>query len=310
MDVFGEKLDFSDGGRDRSRKPAPPAAIVHGERLAPALAPRDWVLDTAARRGRAHFFLIGSGTAEVQVGPGRLALAAPACVWLPPGAAHLVRLQAGATGHMVAADEDFVARVVGASSEAPHLREVADRLIHVPADRLGPRLGDLAHACTMIEAEIREPERGAFAMLSVQFGALMILVWRLAGQAVETPGLRGTGSQIVQRFQHLVELHFREHWPVSRYARMLGVTEDRLHAACTRGAGRGPLGLIHGRLIEEASVRLGQTGLAIEQIGFNLGFRDPAYFSRFFKQRTGLSPMAWRRAAQEARKVETFAAWP
>lgn len=307
MDIFGEKLDFSESGRDRLR---PPAAVVHGERLVPALAPRDWVLDTAGRRGRAHFFLIGSGSAEVQVGPGRLELTAPACVWLPPGAAHLVRLRAGGTGHMVAAAEDFVARVIGASSEAPHLRDVADRLVHVPAERLGARLGALSQACTMIEQEIREPERGAFAMLSVQLGALLILVWRLGGQAAETPGLRGTGSQIVQRFQHLVELHFREHWPVSRYARALGVTEDRLHAACTRGAGRGPLGLVHGRLVEEASVRLAQTGLSVEQIGFNLGFRDPAYFSRFFKQRAGLSPAAFRRAAQEARKVETFAAWP
>lgn len=304
MDIFGEKLDISEG------RPRPPAAVVHGERLMPALAPRDWVLDTAARRGRAHFFLIGAGTADVHVGPGRLELAAPACIWLPPGAAHLVRLQAGASGHLVAAAEDFVARVIGASSEAPHLREVADRLIHIPGPRLGGRVEALTLCCTMIEAEIREPERGAFAMLSVQLGALLILVWRLAGQAVETPGLRGTGSQIVQRFQHLVELHFREHWPVSRYASALGVTEDRLHAACTRGAGRGPLALIHGRLIEEASARLAQTGLSVEQIGFNLGFRDPAYFSRFFKQRSGLAPAAFRRAAQEARKVETFAAWP
>ena len=249
MDIFGEKLDFSEG---RLR---PPASVVHGERLLPALAARDWVLDTAARRGRAHFFLIASGSAEVQVGPGRLELAAPACVWLPPGAAHLVRLQAGGTGHLVAAAEDFIARVIGASSEAPHLRDVADRLIHIPADRLGPRQTALAQACTMIEQEIREPEQGAFAMLSVQLGALLILVWRLAGQAVETPGLRGTGSQIVHRFQHLVELHFREHWPVSRYARALGVTEDRLHAACTRGAGRGPRGLIHGARFHAGIVR-------------------------------------------------------
>ncbi|MGQ3029745.1 MAG: hypothetical protein ACT60Q_15560, partial [Ferrovibrionaceae bacterium] len=126
-------MDISEG---RLR---PPAAVVHGERLVAALAPRDWVLDTPARRGRAHFFLIGAGRADVHVGPGRLELVAPACIWLPPGSAHLVRLQAGASGHLVAAAEDFIARVVGASSDAPQQPHVADRFFQQPAHRLGPK---------------------------------------------------------------------------------------------------------------------------------------------------------------------------
>jgi AraC family transcriptional activator of pobA len=32
----------------------------------------------------------------------------------------------------------------------------------------------------------------------------------------------------------------------------------------------------------------------IDQIAFDLGFSDPGYFSRFFKQHTGASPRAFR----------------
>jgi AraC family transcriptional activator of pobA len=34
---------------------------------------------------------------------------------------------------------------------------------------------------------------------------------------------------------------------------------------------------------------------AVEDIAYDCGFNDPAYFSRFFRQATGSSPAAWRR---------------
>jgi AraC family transcriptional activator of pobA len=71
--------------------------------------------------------------------------------------------------------------------------------------------------------------------------------------------------------------------------------------------------LIHERLIAEAKLRLGQSEQSVEQIGFGLGFRDPGYFSRFFKSRVGEPPGAYRRkiAARSAKgAAPSFAAWP
>jgi AraC-like DNA-binding protein len=43
-----------------------------------------------------------------------------------------------------------------------------------------------------------------------------------------------------------------------------------------------------------------------------LGFRDPAYFSRFFKRYMGEAPGGYRRLrrALERGRDDTFAAWP
>jgi AraC family transcriptional activator of pobA len=48
-------------------------------------------------------------------------------------------------------------------------------------------------------------------------------------------------------------------------------------------------------------------------VAYSLGFREPAYFNRFFKRVTGQSPGAYRRSCRSARSAvtaESFAAWP
>ena len=81
---------------------------------------------------------------------------------------------------------------------------------------------------------------------------------------------------------------------------MLGVARLHLHDSCARAFGRPPQRLVHERLIAEARVRLRDTGQTAEQIAYGLGFRDPAYFSRFFSRRVGMSPGAYRKASRIA----------
>ena len=93
---------------------------------------------------------------------------------------------------------------------------------------------------------------------------------------------------------------------------MLGVTRAHLHEACVRAHGRAPQQLVHERLNVEARMRLRETALTIEQVAYSLGFRDPAYFSRFFTRRSGMSPGAYRKAvrADPPQEATSFAAWP
>ena len=124
--------------------------------------------------------------------------------------------------------------------------------------------------------------------------------------------LRGDGPRLVGNFLQLVELHYRDSWPISRYAAALGVTEDRLHAHCKREKTRSPRAIVHERLIHEACTRLQQLDLPVEQIGYGLGFRDSGYFSRFFQKHQGIPPGAYRRRAraEQAKRGPFYAAWP
>ena len=72
--------------------------------------------------------------------------------------------------------------------------------------------------------------------------------------------------------------------------------------------GRSPLALAHARLMSEAEQLLNGTGL---QVADRLGFRDPAYFSRFFQRHAGMPPGRYRAALAAAGSgARSFAAWP
>ena len=48
--------------------------------------------------------------------------------------------------------------------------------------------------------------------------------------------------------------------------------------------------MLHDRLMLEAKRCLIYTAWTIAEVGYALGFEDPAYFSRFFSRRAGVSP--------------------
>ncbi|WP_456316781.1 helix-turn-helix domain-containing protein [Teichococcus aestuarii] len=74
------------------------------------------------------------------------------------------------------------------------------------------------------------------------------------------------------------------------YQKALGLSEKRLAALCRAAAGRTPLQILNERRITEARRSLRYSSLSVAEIGYGLGFRDPAYFSRFFRRMTGLTP--------------------
>ena len=52
--------------------------------------------------------------------------------------------------------------------------------------------------------------------------------------------------------------------------------------------------LIAERLMLEAKRRLIYTRASLDEVAFDLGFKDPAYFSRAFKRATGSAPGQFR----------------
>ena len=289
----------------------PLARFAHADRINADIGASEWRLTAQRHQGRSYALVLSAGRGVAQLTQGQARLRAPCLLWLPPGLGQAIHIDPGSEGFMMALAEDLIAAAVTGHRTSGELRSVADRLIHADGAGASAAIARLMHAAEAIHTELRRPDEGGLNMIMSHVTVILVYAWRLAGFHLPQPEVSRSGSAIFQRFLHAVELHFREDWPIARYASQLGVSERRLHGAVTRAAGRSPLQLLHLRILEEARARLEQSGLPIAQIGYGLGFRDPAQFSRFFKTAVGVSPGAFRRQRlQENRKDTTFAAWP
>ena len=106
------------------------------------------------------------------------------------------------------------------------------------------------------------------------------------------------GAQLSSRFRQLLEQHYKHHWKIGDYAAALHVSASTLNRACLEMLGGTAKRLIHDRLHVEAKRRLIYTRETLDQISFDLGFKDSAYFSRVFKLAEGMPPMSYRRKAE------------
>ncbi|WP_460994697.1 hypothetical protein, partial [Staphylococcus aureus] len=76
--------------------------------------------------------------------------------------------------------------------------------------------------------------------------------------------------RIFHRFNELIEDHYLQHWPLSRYADGIGVTEARLNEVCRRIADLPSKRLILERLMQEARRLLLFTGSSANEICYQL----------------------------------------
>lgn len=101
-------------------------------------------------------------------------------------------------------------------------------------------------------------------------------------------------NQLAQDFIALVEKHFREEHTVTGYAEKLFVAPKSLAKRLHALEYPTPLQIIRDRLMLEAKRQLKFTNKTVREIAFELGFEDPAYFSRLFSKHSKVSPVKYR----------------
>ena len=95
---------------------------------------------------------------------------------------------------------------------------------------------------------------------------------------------------LTKRFKLLIDQHYLDFGPLRDYAERLHVTERQLNDAVKRTLGKTAGLLVQERLVLEAKRLLSNTDMGVAEIAFHLRFEDHAYFGRFFKKHTALTP--------------------
>ncbi|CAL1517401.1 helix-turn-helix domain-containing protein [Chitinophaga sp. MM2321] len=104
---------------------------------------------------------------------------------------------------------------------------------------------------------------------------------------------------MARQFKVLVDKHYHEKPQVADYAEMLFVTPGHLNDTVKGLLGRNAKYVIDEKRIMEAKRLLYWGEHSIKQIAGRLNFEDDAYFNRFFKKHTGLTPASFQKTTRE-----------
>lgn len=100
----------------------------------------------------------------------------------------------------------------------------------------------------------------------------------------------------VQKVDDFMGLNLQEGIPnIKALARVFFVNEHKLNLGFRTVFGKSVLQQFNHKQIEEAKKLLLDSSMMIHEIAHKVGVRDPAYFCRFFKKHTGLTPREFRR---------------
>ena len=128
-------------------------------------------------------------------------------------------------------------------------------------------------------------------MLRMLLKRLIVKITRLAKlQYLHGKDLKQNKLLTIRQFNLLIERHFREEHQVQFYANQLNKSPKTLSNLFAIYNQRNPLQVIHERIILEAKRLFYYTDKSAKEVGYMLGFSDPAHFSHFFTRKTGQSP--------------------
>ena len=105
---------------------------------------------------------------------------------------------------------------------------------------------------------------------------------------------KNASTYLTQRYKNALSEYIHEKKSVQEFADHLSVSPNHLHKCVKATTGKSAHELLEDMRILEAKVLLKQTRLSIGDIAFKIGKFDPSDFSRFFKIKTGCTPLQYR----------------
>ncbi|WP_405731733.1 AraC family transcriptional regulator [Streptomyces sp. NBC_00028] len=245
---------------------------------------------TAPRRPDFHHLVtLSSGTLRHTVDFTAYALEPGAWLWVRPGQVHQWGDLTHADGTLILFRQEFLdpATAAGARTEDRHAMVLRRPL---PDDEAALRLA-ADHLTTEFHALGRLPLEIHTAALR---HLLAVLVLRLAHLTEPAGRPAPEPDATYLRFRDAVEQDFTRTRRVEDYARALGYSTRTLSRATLAAAGLGAKEFIDRRVVLEAKRLLAHGDRTATSIAGHLGFASATHFSKYFHQRTGQTPIAFR----------------
>lgn len=150
-----------------------------------------------------------------------------------------------------------------------------------------------------IEQELQKIEQELndkpFQYLESVHSRIELLLFEVNRSKIANGGEVWKPNTLFLQFLEFVRNNFEHNFPLKKIAARLQTTELKLNDLAKIHAGKTAQNIIYGLVISEAKRKLLYEEKSIKEIAFELGFRDPYYFSKFFKNHTDISPSEFQK---------------
>lgn len=125
----------------------------------------------------------------------------------------------------------------------------------------------------------------------------LLLQWHVDGQApyIVFEPVINHGDADILRAQDWLGTHFSEPAPIEDVVSRSDLAERSFKRRFTKATGLTPIAYVQQLRVAEAKRRLERTDAPIDEIGWAVGYEDPAFFRRLFKRITRITPGAYRK---------------
>lgn len=266
--------------------------------LEESLPKHNWEIRPHRHDNLHQLLVVEEGNALVQVREHSSEEKGHCILSIPPKEVHGFVHQPGVRGYIVTIVESFLHGVF-AESERQNFPFLFNEPLVVRLDTDSKASWDFEMLMRQIVREYRKPRQGQACVIGAYLKVLFVLLSRSANHMRVNEKRYDAKIKIYEVFQKLLEQHYMSHWTVSQYAEELGLTSGRLNRLCQRYTGQNAMQIIHGRLVTEAKRKLIYADMSMNEVAFDLGFKDPAYFSRFFTKHCGEPPGKYKARLRE-----------
>lgn len=266
--------------------------LLHCETISERSRIHDWHIRPHRHHELYQFFWMASGVGRIFIEDRDHPLAPPMAVLVPPLTVHGFDYDHTTEGLVITVPAIVVAETLGDRTDLLS-RLSSPAVLPLAHNREESREIERLFAAVATEHGQNRDGRGQ----SLRYLTGLVALWfsRLIGAfEAQAPDHRDNSLAFVHRLQQLIDSRFRDGAGVQDYADLLGVTPTHLSRLCRETIGRPASALIHERRLLEARRLLVYTTMSVSQIAYELGFQDPAYFSKFFARKMGCTPSGFR----------------
>jgi AraC-like DNA-binding protein len=212
-------------------------------------------------------------------------------LWVRPGQVQQWGDLTSVDGTVIIFEQGFLDPATSAHLDDPH-----GAVVRVPAEADHKALRAAAVA---LEREFRTPGRLPLETHQAILRHLLSVVVLNLAQMCASPGRPAPqATEAFLRFRDAVETDFASTRRLEDYARTLGYSTRTLSRASLDAAGVAAKEYIDRRVLLEAKRLLAHGDQPAAKIAVRLGFSSGTNFSKFFRQRAGTSPLAFRHAVR------------